>query len=141
MQLLKGGRRVQHWCRWLHCKNVVAWAQGFVQEAKTRSLVAAMESWGLSATSHTLLIVDEVTQALELSSRNIPTLRLNTSSGLSVYDILRADNIVVEGAALTYIQVCAASLLSASLVILMSNSLIGDSWQLLLQEFYGKVED
>ena len=100
-----------------------------------------MESWGLSATSHTLLIVDEVTQALELSSRNIPTLRLNTSSGLSVYDILRADNIVVEGAALTYIQVCAASLLSASLVILMSNSLIGDSWQLLLQEFYGKVED
>ena len=112
-----------------------------MQEAKTRSLVAALDSWGLSPSSHTLLVVDEVTQALQLSSRNIPTLRLNTSSGLSVYDILRADNIVIEGAALKYIQVCAASILSASQVTTILYGINGDCHKLPLQEFYGKAED
>ena len=81
-----------------------------MQEAKTRTVVAALESWGLSPTSHTLLVVDEITDALQLSSRNVRTLKLNASSSLSIYDILRADNIVVEAAALAYIQVCIASI-------------------------------
>ena len=100
--------KVMQGCQTHACQDVVACAQGSVQEAKTRTLTSALESWGLSPTSHTLLVVDEVTDALRLSSRNVPTLRLNASSSLSVYDILRADNIVIEGAALTYIQVWTA---------------------------------
>ena len=78
-------------------------------EAKTRAITAALATWGIPAGSHTLLIVDELTDALLLSSRNVPTLKLNASSSLHVYDILRADNIVIETAALKYIQAWACA--------------------------------
>ena len=68
-------------------------------------MTAALDRWGVAQGSHTLLIVDEATDALRLSARNVPTLKLAAASGLNVYDILRADNIIIEAAALKYIQV------------------------------------
>ena len=79
-------------------------SQGCVKEAKTSLIAAALKKWGVEKCSHTLLIVDEATSALRLSTRNIPTLKLAEASGLNVYDILRADSIIVDAAALTYIQ-------------------------------------
>jgi ribosomal protein L4 len=83
--------------------------QGCVLEPKTRVIQAALDTWGIPTGSHTLMVVDEITDALRLSSRNIPILQLAEASGLNVYDILRADNIVIEAAALAYIQVLLSS--------------------------------
>ena len=90
----------------LHRVAHVGWgSQGCVKEAKTSLVAAALKNWGVKESSHTLLIVDAATDALRLSTRNIPTLKLAEASGLNVYDILRADSIIIEAAALTYIQV------------------------------------
>lgn len=65
----------------------------------------ALRRWGVPAGSHALLIVNEMTEPVLLSSRNIPTLKTTAADRLIVSDILRADCIVMEASALQYIQV------------------------------------
>ena len=65
----------------------------------------ALRRWGVPSGSHALLIVNEMTEPLLLSSRNIPTLKVTAADRLIVSDILRADCIVMESSALQYIQV------------------------------------
>lgn len=72
---------------------------------KTSQLVANLASLGIPQGKKVLLIVDEVSQNLALSCRNIPGVMLTTAGRLVVSEILRADKIVLEPAALKYIQV------------------------------------
>ena len=48
--------------------------------------------------------VTKVGANLHMSSRNIERLEVNTASALRVYDILRADKIIIEESALPFIQ-------------------------------------
>jgi large subunit ribosomal protein L4 len=71
---------------------------------KTKDLVSALSRWGINDDSRVLLIVDEVTEAIYFSARNVPSLNLITPSSLNVYDVLAADYIVTTAEALTRIQ-------------------------------------
>lgn len=51
-----------------------------------------------------LLIVSEPNQSVYLSARNVPKLAINTAGAVQIYDVLRADKIVVEKGALDYIN-------------------------------------
>ncbi|EIE20014.1 plastid ribosomal protein L4 large ribosomal subunit [Coccomyxa subellipsoidea C-169] len=84
--------------------KVIEDVQGFVTDAKTRVMAQALLKWGVTPGSHALLIVNEMTQSLLLSSRNIPTLKLTSADRLIVSDILRADKVIIESSALQYIQ-------------------------------------
>lgn len=79
--------------------------QGSVEAPKTRVMAEALRKWGVSQNDHALLIVNEMTEPVLLSSRNIPTLKVTTANRLIVADILRADFIIMEVSALRYIQV------------------------------------
>lgn len=71
---------------------------------KTKTLVEALERWGVDQEDYGLLILSEQSPAIELSARNVEKLKLNTVDHLNVYDVLRADKIVVEESASKYIQ-------------------------------------
>jgi large subunit ribosomal protein L4 len=71
---------------------------------KTRELVQAMIRWGIEPEEKVLLILSEVTETVGLSAKNVQRIKLITASSLNVYDLLKADKIVVTPAALTKIQ-------------------------------------
>lgn len=71
---------------------------------KTKTLVQALERWGVNQEEYGLLILNEQSPSIELSARNVEKLKLNTVDHLNVYDVLRADKIVIEESAFKYIQ-------------------------------------
>ena len=78
--------------------------QGKLTTPKTKTLVEALERWGVDQEEYGLLILSEQSSMIELSARNVEKLKLNTVDHLNVYDVLRADKIVVEESAFKYIQ-------------------------------------
>ena len=78
--------------------------QGNLSTPKTKTLVQALERWGIDQEEYALLILSEQSHNIELSARNVEKLKLNTVEKLNVYDILRADKIVMEDSAFKYIQ-------------------------------------
>jgi len=78
--------------------------EGKFEEIKTKSLVSALERWGVFQKEHCLLITNEKNKNLYLSGRNVEKLVINSKDHINVYDILRADKIVIEKGALEYIQ-------------------------------------
>ena len=78
--------------------------QGKLTTPKTKTLVEALERWGVDQEEYGLLILSEQSPMIELSARNVEKLKLNTVDHLNVYDVLRADKIVVEESAFKYIQ-------------------------------------
>jgi large subunit ribosomal protein L4 len=71
---------------------------------KTKEMVAALTRWGAGQEQKVLLIVTEIAENVQLSVRNMSNVKLIKSNGLNVYDVLRADKIVVTSAALANIQ-------------------------------------
>ena len=78
--------------------------QGNFNTPKTKTLVQALERLGVDQEEYALLILSEQSPNVELSARNVEKLKLNTVEKLNVYDILRADKIVMEDSAFKYIQ-------------------------------------
>lgn len=78
--------------------------QGKFSDIKTKSVVAALQRWGVSPDEHCLLITFGKNRDLYLAGRNLEKLTINSTEHLSVYDLLRADKIVIEKEALEYIQ-------------------------------------
>lgn len=78
--------------------------QGNLSTPKTKTLVQALERWGVDQEEYALLILSEQSPSVELSARNVEKLKLNIVDKLNVYDILRADKIVMEDSAFKYIQ-------------------------------------
>lgn len=73
-------------------------------EIKTKTLIQALERWGVDQEEYGLIILNENLPKVERSAANVEKLQINIADNLSVYDILRADKIVIEKSALEYIQ-------------------------------------
>jgi large subunit ribosomal protein L4 len=73
-------------------------------QPKTKEFVAALTRWGVDADSKVLVIVPEVEDNLLLSVRNIAKVKMISSSGLNVFDLLNADRIVATADAIAKIQ-------------------------------------
>ena len=80
--------------------------QNCFEKPSTKSMVRALGRWGVGPREYALLIVNELSDNLALSARNVERLEVNAASALRVYDVLRADKIIIETSALRYIQVC-----------------------------------
>ena len=85
-------------------KRGCLWLQGNINTIKTKTLVQALERWGVNQEEYALLVVNEPSKELELSARNVEKLKVNNVEALNVYDVLRADKIVMEETAFKYIQ-------------------------------------
>jgi large subunit ribosomal protein L4 len=75
-----------------------------VAQPKTKEFVQAMTRWGVEADSKVLIIVSEVEDNTLLSVRNIAKVKMISASGLNVFDLLNADQIVATAEAITKIQ-------------------------------------
>ena len=73
-----------------------------VSEISTKALVAQFAAMGISG--KTLLVVDEVSEALSLSARNIPWLEIRQSPSVSVRDLLLVEKVVMNRAAVEKLQ-------------------------------------
>lgn len=73
---------------------------------KTKELVSAFSRWGVEANAKVLLIMTNFTDTdnVYLSARNLSRLKLIKATQLNVYDLLRADKIVVTSEALAEVQ-------------------------------------
>ena len=78
--------------------------EGMFSEIKTKPLVQALERWGVSQETNCLLITNGKNKIVYRSGRNIEKLVINSTEHINVYDILRADKIVIEKGALEYVQ-------------------------------------
>jgi large subunit ribosomal protein L4 len=73
-------------------------------QPKTKEFVQAMTRWGVEAESKVLIIVAEVEDNTLLSVRNIAKVKMISASGLNVFDLLNADQIVATAEAIAKIQ-------------------------------------
>jgi large subunit ribosomal protein L4 len=73
-------------------------------ERKTKAVASALARWGVAPGEHSLLITKEVVENVAASARNIGTLVHSPVSMLSVYDVLRADKLIVEASALEHLN-------------------------------------
>lgn len=71
---------------------------------KTKSVVQALERWGVSKDEKALLITKEVDDDLMIAGRNIEKLTMSTANALDIFEVLRADKIVVEESALEFLR-------------------------------------
>ena len=81
--------------------------ENFVNELdrpKTKEVVAALERWGVNSDDKVLLILREVSDNVNLSTRNIAKVKLIKATNLNVVDVLHANKIVVSKDALEQIQ-------------------------------------
>jgi large subunit ribosomal protein L4 len=74
-----------------------------LEGAKTRALLARLAQLGVAA-APTLLVVATLGEALQRASRNVPWLTVETPAHVSVYQALRAGQLVFERAALLAMQ-------------------------------------
>ena len=75
-----------------------------ITQPKTKEVISALKTWGVDPTGKVLIIVTEISENLDLSTRNISNVKLLKASNLNVYDLLNAKQIVIATDALTKIQ-------------------------------------
>lgn len=63
-----------------------------MEEIKTKRFQEVIDRFGFKKT---LFVIDESRPMLEMSSRNIPDVKMIRSEGLNVYDLLRYDHLVL----------------------------------------------
>jgi large subunit ribosomal protein L4 len=73
-------------------------------QPKTRELAAALTRWGVDFQKRVLLILSEVPENVNLSARNICSLKILRADSLNTYDLLVADKIVATSESLAKIQ-------------------------------------
>lgn len=84
---------------------VVDSLDGKMPDRKTKSLVSACASLGVDVMStHTLLITADDNKEVQVAGKNIAKLQINTANCLQMYDVLRADRIIIEQGALEFIN-------------------------------------
>ncbi|WP_319421586.1 50S ribosomal protein L4 [Pleurocapsa sp. FMAR1] len=71
---------------------------------KTKEVLAALDRWGVEPDSKVLLILKEVSDNVNLSTRNIAKVKLIKATNLNVLDVLHANKIVISKDALEQIQ-------------------------------------
>lgn len=71
---------------------------------KTRTVVEALDRWGVDSQSKILMILPERQETVYLSVRNMPNVKLITASNLNIFDVLNADAIVATSTAIAKLQ-------------------------------------
>ena len=72
-------------------------------DGKSKALVAWLRGLGLEAVS-TVLVVETFSEPLRRAARNVPWLAVETAAHLSVYQLLRARQVMFERAALLKLE-------------------------------------
>jgi len=72
-----------------------------LEKIKTKEFVDTLKNLSLSKA---LIVIDEKNEHLELSSRNVPDVKVLRSEGLNVYDILKFENLIFLEPALKAIE-------------------------------------
>jgi len=72
-----------------------------LDQIKTKSVVSVLETLKLN---NSLIVVDAKNEELELSSRNIPGVKVLRVEGLNVYDILKHKNLILLEGSIKYIE-------------------------------------
>jgi large subunit ribosomal protein L4 len=75
-----------------------------LERPKTKEVLAALKRWGIEPNVKVLLILKEVPENVNLSTRNISNVKLIRATNLNVFDVLGANKIVVTTDALEQIQ-------------------------------------
>jgi large subunit ribosomal protein L4 len=75
-----------------------------IERPRTREIVAALSRLGIDAAQRTLIVLHQPSEAIRLSIRNLPRVRLIGADQLNVYDLLNASQLVVSEEALQTIQ-------------------------------------
>ncbi|MDJ0569382.1 MAG: 50S ribosomal protein L4 [Pleurocapsa sp. MO_192.B19] len=75
-----------------------------LERPKTKEVIAALGRWGIASDEKVLLILKEVPDYVNLSTRNIAKVKSIKATNLNVADILHANKIVVTQDALEQIQ-------------------------------------
>lgn len=75
-----------------------------LERPKTKEVLAALNRWGIESDSKVLLILKDVSDNVNLSTRNIAKVKLIKATNLNVVDVLHANKIVVSKDALEQIQ-------------------------------------
>ncbi len=71
---------------------------------KTKEITAALARFGIEAGAKVLLILDNASEAVRLSVRNLEKVKLIAADQLNVFDLLNANHLVVSEEALAKIQ-------------------------------------
>ncbi len=75
-----------------------------LERPKTKEILAALQRWEIETDAKVLLILKEVSENVNLSTRNISNVKLIKATSLNVFDVLHANKIVVTTDALEQIQ-------------------------------------
>ena len=76
-----------------------------VTSPKTRDFVAALKRWGVDyKEDKSLLFTTDVSEYLELATRNIETLKVATPNSLNIYDILQADKLLITASGAAFLN-------------------------------------
>ena len=73
-------------------------------ERKTKAFAAALARWGVAEGENVLLVTKEEVETVADSARNLGGLVHSPVTALSIYDVLRADKLIVESGALAFLN-------------------------------------
>jgi len=82
-------------------EKLVVLDQFELAEIKTKSFLAVIDALKVG---DVLIVTDQINATLELSSRNVPRVKVLRSEGLNVYDLLKYDSLVLLEPALKEIE-------------------------------------
>jgi len=88
------------------CEQMIV-VKGFgncIKRPRTREIVEALGRFGIASTSKVVIILRQPDEVVTLSIRNLPRVTLLEADQLSVFDLLKADHVVVSEEALKTIQ-------------------------------------
>lgn len=80
--------------------TVVEDLDGKFAARKTKVMQQALARWGVKEGEKTLLVVKDVYDELRFSGRNIKNFNMRTVNNCSIYDVLDAENIIVDESSL-----------------------------------------
>ena len=83
-------------------KDIIVLENVDVSEVKTKTVVSLLAN--IKAKTKSLIVVDNESDAFELSARNIPGVITVKPNNLSVYDILNADSLVFTSASIKVVE-------------------------------------
>jgi large subunit ribosomal protein L4 len=75
-----------------------------LEAPKTKEITAALGRFGIEAGVKVLVILDEASEAVRLSVRNLQAVKLIAADQLNVFDLLNARKLVLSEEALAKIQ-------------------------------------
>jgi large subunit ribosomal protein L4 len=70
----------------------------------TKELTSALTRWGANLEKRTLLILDEIPENVQLSARNVASLKILRADSLNIFDILAANKIIATSDAIAKLQ-------------------------------------